>query len=150
MATWHLPGGHRITGVPDVPEEFTPTAEEWFYSTILPPNLYRMYTDKSGETMAYFALNTYMAAISAWYAGGNSLGALRMMQIGSSFVTLSPAIFAVAAAAGYVSTADVHGGATGMLVGDMNMGLPVRTESSGSSSDILPGLEEHPFWPWNW
>jgi hypothetical protein len=58
---------------------------------------------------------------------------------------------AVAAAAGYVSTSDVHMGATGMLVGDMNMGIPVGvTSSGGSSSNIFPGLSEESFWPWNW
>jgi hypothetical protein len=39
---------------------------------------------------------------------------------------------AVAAAIGYISLADTHGGATGMLVGDMNMSMPV-TSQAGSS-----------------
>lgn len=37
---------------------------------------------------------------------------------------------AVGSAAGYVATSDVHKGATGMLVGDMNMGVPVSPESA--------------------
>ena len=111
MSTWHLPGGHRITGVPDVPEEFTPTAEEWFYSAIMPPNLYRMYTDKSGETTAYFAFNTLLATLGAYRAGGETFGMLRMMQFGSTLATYSPVIVTALVGAAYVSTSDVHGGA---------------------------------------
>ena len=37
---------------------------------------------------------------------------------------------AVGSAAGYVATSDVHKGATGMLLGDMNVGVPVTTDSS--------------------
>ncbi len=41
------------------------------------------------------------------------------------------------AAGGYVATHDQHAGATGMLVGDMNMGMPVSSElySRGTSSN---------------
>jgi hypothetical protein len=67
-------------------------------------------------------------------------------------VTVGAAI-ATAAAIAYVATADQHGGATGMLVGDMNMGLPVTQHgqpAGGSSSNIFPGMEFSDFLPWNW
>ncbi len=64
-------------------------------------------------------------------------------------VTIGAAV-ATAAAIGYVATADQHGGATGMLVGDMNMGLPVAISPGGSSSNIFPGMEFSDFYPWNW
>jgi len=153
MGTWHLPGGHRITDVPEIPDEFTPTAEEWFWSAIMPPNFIKMYYDKSGETTMYFGLNTSAATIALWRSGGNSFSAYRLMSA-ARFATSVPGVataVAVASAAGYVSTSDVHHGATGLLVGDMNMGVPVgMPEEGGSSSNIFPGLKESPIWPWNW
>lgn len=85
MSTWHLPGGHRITGVLDVPEEFTPTAEEYFWSAVMPVTphtLYRMMEDKSGETMFYFAANMSLATASTWASSGESIATLRMMYYG--------------------------------------------------------------------
>lgn len=51
---------------------------------------------------------------------------------------------------GYVATSSTHKGATGMLAGDMNMGLPVTTEAGGSSTNIFPNLTFSDFLPWNW
>ncbi len=60
---------------------------------------------------------------------------------------------ATVAAIGYVATAEVHGGATGMLVGDMNVGMSTNLShysAGGSSSNIFPGMQFSDLYPWNW
>ncbi len=89
MGTWVLPGGDRITGVPDVPEDFTPTAEEWFWSAVFPPNFLQMYSDKSGETVMYFGLNVTASTVAMWYSAGESLSTLRMMKMAQSTYTMA-------------------------------------------------------------
>ncbi len=134
MGTIRLPTGDRITGVPDIRpgEDFTPTLEEFFWASVIPPNPYLIYMDKSGERSTYFATNMTIAAISAWFAQGESLAALRWMKAGQAIA--SPAGLITMAATGYVATHEQHGGATGMLVGDMNMGMPVYGPMQAGSS----------------
>ncbi len=86
MGSIRLPGGYRITDVPEVPDDFTPTAEEMFWAAVMPPNLYRMYTDKSGETSFYFAVKVGASAVALLAAEGQSLSAFLLMKSGSSFV----------------------------------------------------------------
>ncbi len=112
MGTWHLPGGHRITDVPELPEEFTPTLEEWFWSMVYPPNFLRMYVDKSGETTFYFAVNTTISAAALWYHAGQSLSAYRTLSAFSFIASVPGAaiLLSTSAGYGYVRTSDVHGG----------------------------------------
>jgi len=84
------------------------------------------------------------AGIAGSVYGWNSLvhpGKYPFMSAGSVFKTAAHiaapaavpaalATLAVGSAVGYVATSDVHKGATGMLVGDMNMGVPVTTDSA--------------------
>jgi hypothetical protein len=99
MGTWVLPGGDRITGVPDVPADFTPTAEEWFWSAIFPPNFLQMYSDKSGETTMYFGLNVTASTVAMWYSAGESLSTLRMMKMAQSTYTMAQYMPYIAVAA---------------------------------------------------
>ncbi len=128
-----------------VPEEFTPTPQEYFWATVW-PRPHRFITDRSGESIFYFNINMTLAAIEAYRKGGETYTAYKWMRAAQ----LAPILLPVAAAAGYVATSDVHGGATGMLVGDMNMGLPVITQPGGTSSNIFPGMQYSDFYPWNW
>ncbi len=150
MGTIRLPTGDRITDVPDIRpgEDFTPTLEEFFWASVYPPNPYMIYMDRSGERSAYFAINMSIATASLWFSQGESLTALRYMKAGQAFA--GPAGLITLAATGYVATHEQHGGATGMLVGDMNMGLPVTTQPGGSSSNIFPGMQFSDFDPRNW
>ncbi len=68
--------------------------------------------------------------------------------LAANAVPLALATIAVASAAGYVSTADEHGGATGMLSGDVNMGIPVGhySDSSNPMGDFRSGVEGLAFW----
>ncbi len=96
MPTIRLPGGHRLTGVPDVRprEDFTPSFTEAFWATIL-PNPVKVWTDKSGETAMYFGLNASAATLAAAYYGGETLTVYRYMrgaQIIGSTVSLMPTV----------------------------------------------------------
>ncbi len=110
-----------------VPDDFTPTAEEYFWATVW-PRPHRLWFDHSGESTFYFNLNMSLAIIEAYRKGGETYTAYKWMRAAQ----LAPVMLPVAAAAAYVATSDEHGGATGMLVGDMNMGMPV-TSQAGSS-----------------
>ncbi len=110
-----------------VPEEFTPTPEEYFWATVW-PRPHRLWTDRSGESIFYFNMNMALATIEAYRKGGETYTAYKWMRAAQ----MAPVLIPVAAAASYVATSELHGGATGMLVGDMNMGMPV-TSQAGSS-----------------
>jgi hypothetical protein len=141
MGTWHLPGGHRITDVPEIPEDFTPTAEEWFWSAVLPPNFLQMYSDKSGETTMYFGLNTSAAAFALWRTAGNSLSAYRMMSA-AHFAASAPGVMLALAVAGTVTQADVAA----------NHGAGTRG-SLGSISPSYHLVDDKPWWEdfsWPW
>ena len=92
------------------------------------PRPHRLYTDHSGESTFYFTLNMTLATIEAYRKGGETYTVYKWMRAAQ----MAPVLLPVAAAAAYVATSDQHGGATGMLVGDMNMGMPV-TSQAGSS-----------------
>lgn len=74
----------------------------------------------------------FTTGTQSFRAGGH------MLATSAALIPVAAVVVAVAAAVGYVSTSDVHLGATGMLVGDMNMGVPVSEE-----------VAKDPFWPWN-
>ena len=76
-----------------VPEEFTPTWEEWAYSLVNIPNPYLMYTDRSGETSFYTGINFSLLMIQLAYAGTDSAAAYRGMLV----VRSMPAVFAASA-----------------------------------------------------
>ena len=104
--TIRLPGGHRITGVPDIRpgRGFTPTAEEMFWSVVLPPNPYKaFFGDPSGEEAFYFGLKFSMASIGAAATMGESLTALNMMRT-ASFVTSPPVVVGTAMVASAIGS----------------------------------------------
>lgn len=103
------------------------SVEEYFWATVL-PRPHRLFTDRSGESLWYFNLNMTFASISAYRKMGETYTVYKWFRAAQ----LAPVLLPVAAAAGYVATSDVHGGATGMLVGDMNMGMPVTTQAGSS------------------
>lgn len=130
-----------------VPEEFTPTVEEYFWATVW-PRPHRFITDRSGESTFYFNINMAIAIAEAYRKGGETYTAYKWMRAAQA----APVLLPVVAAAGYVSTADVHGGATGMLVGDMNMGMPVtdRAGSSQKTANNPAGWEFSSWWEGLW
>ncbi len=86
------------------------------------------------------AWNLWMSPHNAVFTSGTTA-----FKTGMQAFALSPAmvptiavVVATAAALGYGATSGEHLGATGMLVGDMNMGVPV--------SEVVA---KDPFWPWN-
>jgi hypothetical protein len=80
-----------------------------------------------------------------WLSGGQAW----RLAIYLGGVPLIAVVAATAAGIGYVATSDVHGAAA---PNSINFGVPVGSQfhTEGSSTDIYPGLEDHPFWPWNW
>jgi hypothetical protein len=76
-----------------VPEEFTPTWEEWLLSTIQLPNPYSMLTDRSGETSFYTGINFSLLMTQLAYAGTDSAAAYRGMLV----VRAMPPVFAASA-----------------------------------------------------
>ena len=109
MPTIRLPGGHRITGVPDIRpgRDFTPTLQEAFWAFVMPPNVFRIFSDKSGEQLFYFGSKFTVATVGAYMASGQSLMALNMMR-GVQFMT-SPITVAAAGllALNYAYTRDL-------------------------------------------
>ena len=92
MPTIRLPGGHRITGVPDIRpgRDFTPTLQEAFWAYVLPPNVFRIFSDKSGEQQFYFSFKLGIATVGAFITGGDSIAAYSFMRT-AQFMS-SPAV----------------------------------------------------------
>ncbi len=76
--TWHLPGGWNITGVLTPSDEFTPTISEWLLSMV-DPDFYSTFTDKSGESLLYHSVNFSMLSAQALW--GSELAAFRGLQM---------------------------------------------------------------------
>ncbi len=94
---WEVVPGFEITDIPSVPDDFTPTFEEWFWSTIFPGPIW----EKSGEQMMYFSINVSMATFALWYYQGETLAGLRVMkaiQSAPAFFRASPPLVAATAA----------------------------------------------------
>ncbi len=112
MSTINLPGGHRITGVPEPGVDFTPTFQEWAAS-LVNPNLSAMFYDHSGESAFYTGINFSILNAQLILRGTDSFTALRGMYI----IRNTPQIMAASAARhlfeqhgalGPGSPADVH------------------------------------------
>ncbi len=135
MPSIRLPGGHRITGVPDVRprDDFTPTFTEYFWASVIPPNPYNILSDKSGEPAMYFAVNMTAATAALAYSHGNNLAALRYMKAGQMLT--SPVGVASLAATGWVATADQHGAVTPGVASGIGMPMTPDLYSQGTPSN---------------
>ncbi len=123
--TWDLElhPEYVITDIPSVPEEFTPTAEEWFWSMVYPDPV-GMITDKSGETMFYFATNMSAAAVSTWYTAGESFQTYRWMSMASRTPAVARAMPVLAAPVVGVALATSVAGATVSAASGQSPGNP--------------------------
>ncbi len=102
-----------------VPEDFTPTWEEWLLSTVQLPNPYLMITDKSGETSFYTGINFTLLLSQVAYAGTDSAAAYRGMHM----VRVMPQVFAASA----LSDAYDHAGGYRVTEDDYTMRQGSRT-----------------------
>ena len=93
MSTINLPGGHRITGVPDPGVDFTPTFQEWSAS-LVSPDISAMFYDPSGESGFYTGINFSILNAQLILRGTDSFTALRGMYV----IRNTPQIMAASAA----------------------------------------------------
>ncbi len=63
------------------PEDFTPTWEEWLFSTVSLPNPYHWYTDKSGESAFYGGINFSLLTAQLIFYGTDTAAGLRGMYM---------------------------------------------------------------------
>ncbi len=102
---------------PEVPEDFSSTAEEWFWSMVWPDPV-GMFAEKSGEPMFYFGINMSAATVATYLSSGESLMTLRWMYAGSrlpgiaraSPVLVAPTIGVLAAESVVGATASAASG----------------------------------------
>ena len=64
-----------------MPDDFTPTWEEWVYSLFQLPNPYLILTDKSGETGFYTGINFSMLNAQLLLYGTDTAAGLRGMYM---------------------------------------------------------------------
>jgi phosphoserine aminotransferase len=76
-----------------MPDDFTPTWEEWIHSLFVLPNPYHIITDQSGETGFYTGINFSLLNIQLLLYGTDSVAALRGMYM----VRAMPQVFAASA-----------------------------------------------------
>ena len=76
-----------------MPDDFTPTWEEWLLSTVTLPNPYRMYMDRSGETAFYTGINFSLLSTQLLIYGTDTAAAYRGMLL----IRSMPQVFAASA-----------------------------------------------------
>ncbi len=112
-----------------MPDDFTPTVEEYFWSTVY-PRPHRVWTDKSGESAFYFDINMTLASIQAYRKGGETYTVYKWMRAFQA----APFVAAPAIALTWAATGEEHGAvAPGVASG---FGMPMTPEFySGTESD---------------
>ncbi len=106
------------------------SAEEYFWATVV-PRPYRLFTDRSGESLWYFNLNMFFASIQAYRKMGETHTALKAFKLAEA----SPAILRSSLRIGAPAAAAVY---LGMEATDdvltMQMERAASIQSGGAST----------------